>query len=126
MVAQIAHLEAAAAGSTRQRADAEVRCACRLWRLQRSRLQLLPWGCCGASLLGTPVPPSTLPPRPCPQPPARRPQAKQQEHARSLGRLKESLHWCASETDALKRQLAERDRQLAGLQREARGGGGRR
>lgn len=75
LVAQVAHLEAAAAGAARQRADAE---------------------------------------------------AKQQQHARSLGRLKESLHWCASETDALKRQLADRDRQLAGLQREAHARGGRR
>lgn len=51
-------------------------------------------------------------------------QAKQQQHSRSLGRLKEQLHWVATETDALKRQLSDRDKQLASLRREGAGGGG--
>ena len=50
-----------------------------------------------------------------------RPQAKQQQHSRSLGRLKEQLRWVATETDALKRQLSDRDRQLAAVRREGLG-----
>lgn len=45
-------------------------------------------------------------------------QAKQQQHSRSLGRLKEQLRWIGSETDALKRQLSDRDKQLAALRQE--------
>lgn len=56
-----------------------------------------------------PVQPPSFPP--CPQ-------AKQQQHSRSLGRLKEQLRWIGSETDALKRQLSDRDKQLANLRQE--------
>ena len=52
------------------------------------------------------------------------PQAKQQQHSRSLGRLKEQLRWVATETDALKRQLSDRDKQLASLRREGTGASG--
>lgn len=51
-------------------------------------------------------------------------QAKQQQHSRSLGRLKEQLRWVATETDALKRQLGDRDKQLAALRREGMGASG--
>ena len=50
-------------------------------------------------------------------------QAQQQQHQRSLSRLKEQLHWCVKETEALKRQLADKDAQLAQLRRGATLGG---
>lgn len=47
-------------------------------------------------------------------------EARQARHSRSLGLVKEQLSWCATETDALKRQLRDRDAQLQQL----RGSGG--
>jgi hypothetical protein len=52
-------------------------------------------------------------------------QAKQQQHQLSLSRLKEQLHWCVQETEALKRQLTDKDAQLAQLRRGAALGGSR-
>jgi septal ring factor EnvC (AmiA/AmiB activator) len=50
-----------------------------------------------------------------------RPQAQQQQQQRSLARLREQLHGCAKEAEALRRQLADRDAELAALQRRGCG-----
>lgn len=99
LVAQLAHLEAALATKGRLTAEAEVRGET-LHAATQHPLPFLPAGP-SCSLRAAPA----------------LMQAKQQQSQQSLGRLREQLHWSGKESEALKRQLSERDSQLHALGR---------
>lgn len=117
-MAEVAHLEAAMAGKMRQAADAEVRqrsrshgvsasVACSLAGPRKLVVSCEHWS---RSHHHTHTHTETRPP--CAP---RCPQAQQHQQQRSLSRLKEQLHWCVKETEALKRQLSDKEAQLQRL-----------
>lgn len=99
LVAQLAHLEATLATKGRQTAEAEVRGA----PLHAAMQHPLPFRPAGPSC-SLRAAPALM-------------QAKQQQSQQSLGRLREQLHWSGKESEALKRQLSDRDSQLHALGR---------